>query len=427
LIKSLSVINSKNIEEMSNYLEKELKNQRDKNCNGDTNEMIFDKAIRLLTARDVRRNGPICRKVFSSIHTINERYHYYPEVAGDLIANIVSISHTSKELVRNFNNIETVLRNFEDSDIIYSLNRDVMENFENIFEDKFRKLIDIPTSTKGSFREFLNNFRDPKVIFKYYGKIKEIPKVKKVFIEDFVIPNMEGNFYKKIYSQSDSLIKGKSHFSIVFNDRPELLEKWKKQATVEIKAKAFSNQIKLFTLTQTKNSYDMFMLGTETHSCQDVDGNPKFNKCLMGYVLNPCTQAIVIKSKDTGKIAARSIIRMLWDKEKRQPVLLLEKNYKKGLAPVKYEQMITNFAISRAKEMGLPIISKEFSNFSKDKYNGKVVSYDSGKAPFEYCDSANGVTDGKYVLTQTFNLLYSPKFERERKSFKSNISNEIEI
>jgi hypothetical protein len=148
----------------------------------------------------------------------------------------------------------------------------------------------------------------------------------------------------------------------------------------------------------------------------------------MGYVLNPCTQAILIKSKDDDRIVARSIIRMLWDEEKRKPILLLEKNYiSEGLAPVKFEQMITNFAISRAKELGLQIVSKCFSKFSKGSCKIKVVSYDSGKAPFEYSDSAFAITNGKYILKDTFNTLYSPIIERKRDSFKSNVSNEINI
>jgi hypothetical protein len=162
------------------------------------------------------------------------------------------------------------------------------------------------------------------------------------------------------------------------------------------------------------------MIGTETPSCQSVNGNPKYNKCLLGYILNPCTQAILIKSKEDESIVARSIIRILWNEKQKQPVLLLEKNYiSSGREPVDYEKRILKYATDIAKEMKLELISTQFSNSKMGNCLDNIYSYDSGKAPFDYSDSAGGITDGKFIIIPSTNLLYSPKLEPKLDTSKS--------
>ena len=109
----------------------------------------------------------------------------------------------------------------------------------------------------------------------------------------------------------------------------------------------------------------MFLVGTETESCQSVKGPSNWNKCLMGYVLNPFTQAIMIKNPEDGRIVARSILRMLWNEERKQPVLFLEGAYsnrilmKKGRAGE--GEIISKSSLLFLNRENFPLLERQWS------------------------------------------------------------------
>jgi hypothetical protein len=237
-----------------------------------------------------------------------------------------------------------------------------------------------------------------------------------VYIENFIRDYIEGNFYKKIYQEIPSgKQEYKSHFEIVFENRTKLLEKWKSEESEEfIREIPSKNDDKKypFTITRSKNPLDIFMIGTETKSCQDVNGGGIFNKCLMGYILDPCIQAIMIKRQSDGMIVARALLRMLWNPEKKHPVLLLEKTYCNDNAPRGYGKSIENYAKKVAQEMVLPLVGYQTTNQKAPLYNYELVSNDGGKAPFQYVDASDiGISSGKFRLTKYSNILFEPQFE----------------
>jgi hypothetical protein len=146
-----------------------------------------------------------------------------------------------------------------------------------------------------------------------------------------------------------------------------------------------------FTIVDTDNFWDLFLCGTEVEgSCQRVNGDPDKNKCLMGYLIDGKIRLLAVKN-DQGKIVARSIIRLLWDQNNSEPVLMMERFYPDVIAP----QLLTaldQFAKDRARSLGLKLF----------KAGNLPVLFISrgGRAPWEYVDSADGwhVKKGQYEI-----------------------------
>ena len=161
-----------------------------------------------------------------------------------------------------------------------------------------------------------------------------------------------------------------------------------------------------WTVVDSDDAQDLFLCGTEvTGSCQGVGASPKLNKCLMGYVMNGQTRVVVVKNGD-GRIVARSVLRLLWDDTNKKPVLLLEKLYTSGVVSQVVEDTVVKMAKSRAKTLGLPLLSTSIT--SDDTYNGTVRSL-GGVAPYEYCDAVSGVMpDGVFEINSPM-IIYKPK------------------
>ena len=140
---------------------------------------------------------------------------------------------------------------------------------------------------------------------------------------------------------------------------------------------------------------DYISIAKETEGCQSVDGDPKLNKGLIGYIVDGKNRIIAVKDRKTGKLVARSLLRLLWDKKEYQPALLLERMYPSAMKDQNRDAII-KMSIKKANKMGLKLYSNQVDK--GDKVDTILVSFDS-IAPFEYCDSCGlGVTDGKYEI-----------------------------
>lgn len=147
-----------------------------------------------------------------------------------------------------------------------------------------------------------------------------------------------------------------------------------------------------WTVVDTDYWEDMLLCGTEVMgSCQNINGFEGLNKCLLGYILDGKNRLVAVKD-DTGKIVARSIFRILWDKKEKIPVLFQEVIYQAAGAPSSTKAAIEKMALRRSEALGIPLAS------SYKRYHNPLVSLGS-KAPFEYVDSGGGATDGRYQIT----------------------------
>ena len=148
-----------------------------------------------------------------------------------------------------------------------------------------------------------------------------------------------------------------------------------------------------YTLTNTDRFDLMLLCGTQIQgSCQRIDGDPKYNKCLLAYLLDGKNRLIAIKDKE-GNIVARSILRLLWDTNKKCPVLMQEKVYK-NILDESLEEALNAFAKAQAERLGVDC-------YKPDEEGTASLRSFSSVAPWEYVDSTNGVeVNGQFTVVK---------------------------
>lgn len=156
-----------------------------------------------------------------------------------------------------------------------------------------------------------------------------------------------------------------------------------------------------WTVSDTDDPYTLLVLGTDVpgKSCQDVDGNADYAKCLLSYLIDGKNRAIVVKD-NKGKMRARAIFRLLWDKKTDKAVLFLEHTYPKyGLDPA-VAKAIEKAAMHRSASLNLDLLSDKPTN---RLYPNTIFSL-GGRAPSEYVDSGGGVETPVFSLERKYYL-----------------------
>ena len=145
-------------------------------------------------------------------------------------------------------------------------------------------------------------------------------------------------------------------------------------------------------IVETDDPEDVLLCGTESQgSCQRLDGNPQLNKGLLGYLRHGQTRLIAIKDGEHGPIVARALLRLLT--EGKKPVLFLERIYN-NTNEKKLDLAIKTMAKKCAERLGCPVTALDGKGF----YHKSLKSL-GGPAPYEYCDSAHGITSqGRFTI-----------------------------
>lgn len=149
-----------------------------------------------------------------------------------------------------------------------------------------------------------------------------------------------------------------------------------------------TTQYKDWVVVDTDDPCDLLLSGTEVESCQRVDGNPDYNKCLLAYLMDGKNRLLAVKNED-GVIVARCYLRLLWAEKK--PVVFMERIYPATVSE-DIETVLFVAAAERAKRLGIPLVGKKEWNNSKS-YKTPIVSLGSS-APYEYVDAGDGVHRG---------------------------------
>ena len=159
-----------------------------------------------------------------------------------------------------------------------------------------------------------------------------------------------------------------------------------------------------WTIVDTDHPWDLFMAGTDVEgSCQALDRDPKLNKCLMAYVMDPKYRMLALQD-ETGTTMVRCILRILLG-EHEQPVLFMEEIYPEN-ARADFKEVLKKFALLRAQTLNLPLLSLE-STPDSYQYPSAVHSLYS-PAPCEYVDALYGVQEGEYTIPAA-QCLFDPK------------------
>lgn len=158
----------------------------------------------------------------------------------------------------------------------------------------------------------------------------------------------------------------------------------------------------IYYLCDTDDPYDLLLCGTEVDSCQRVDGEPYYNKCLLEYILGDKYRLLAIKDRE-GVIKGRAMLRLLWDEVSERPVAFMERIYPSTWEEG-YRRALTAFAFERARFFGVTLVSSD-SN-AGPLYPHALKSLASS-APYEYVDAADKgekVQEGVYTLSKSYVL-----------------------
>ncbi len=182
--------------------------------------------------------------------------------------------------------------------------------------------------------------------------------------------------------------------TIKFIDKAKLYCEFRENLTQAIRAltrnrSKETTNYDVWKIVDTDNYWSMFMAGTDIEgSCQRVDGDPKLNKCLMGYVMNGDYRMLAIENTQ-GITVARCIIHLLWDEDRKLASLFMEEAYPFYINYIQ-EQALIQLAINRAKHLGLNLVSITGEDAdSLDYYGNTLLRIKGGVAPWIYSDATH--------------------------------------
>lgn len=291
------------------------------------------------------------------------------------------------------------------------LQMDHMNAFHNDLEILYMEAFKdkIPVSDIENFSEkyashFSKFLRQPEAILIYASRLNTLPagdrKKGLDLLATYVRDVLEDQFYIQRYQMTPG-----SHLEKIFKGRDNLLTEWQKggkESLADLLPAEEKSLCANYNIEDTDNPYDLLLCGLEVAgSCMAVDGNARENRCLLAYLVDGKNRMIAIKNKETGKIEARGIFKMLWDDTKKAPVLFLETIYPKHTNSA-FVQGIKNMALKRAGDLGVEVLNKVIEQ--SDSYEGTVSSLGS-RAPYEYVDSISlPLTNGKYTISNVYYL-----------------------
>lgn len=170
-----------------------------------------------------------------------------------------------------------------------------------------------------------------------------------------------------------------------------------------------------WTVEDTDAWEDLLLSGTEVlGSCQNIYGDPNYNKCLLSYLLDGKNRIVVLKDTE-GHIRARAVLRLLADNTLNRPVLYRERLYSSAGVSKKALDALYEMCTNKAKALGIHLVRTKEEN-ENDITSSFLKSYPAsleslnGIAPFEYVDADHlGRTNGTFTIPAAHTvLLFDP-------------------
>ena len=274
-------------------------------------------------------------------------------------------------------------------DLIRLLNESIKDGSLGNLDD----IEDLPSAYANTF----GSLRIPFALETYGACIKEIcnedPRLQDAF-EWFAHSVLKGTFLSERYRTDKN-----PHLKYIEDRDPSLLEAWKEpldfSALIAENSSVFAGGTERWEIVETDNYHDLLFSGTEVPgSCLRIDGEAVKNKCLLDYLMDGKVRILAFKNPGTGKIVFRTILRLLWDTENNRPVLFQDFIYPSINDP-EMEKVLREACIAKAKDLNIPLLTS--CGGEAEMYKGNATSFGSS-CPYEYVDSAGGVTEGVYSI-----------------------------
>ncbi len=153
-----------------------------------------------------------------------------------------------------------------------------------------------------------------------------------------------------------------------------------------------------YRVVDTDDPNHFLLMGTEVlNSCQNVNGSVSLNVGLLGYALDGKHRLALVCDPASGKILARTVLRLLVDTEGK-PVLFQERMYVADINPA-YADLLRKLARKKADALGVPLVvsSSDFERETAEKYPLFIEAKDK-PVPYEYVDALSGLQKGTYTI-----------------------------
>lgn len=224
------------------------------------------------------------------------------------------------------------------------------------------------------------------------------PLVRDAF-EWFVHSVLKGTFQEERYKTDHN-----PHLKHIDSYDPALLKTWRKSLDFTGQSRESFHENQGLEIVETDDYQDLLFSGTEVSgSCLRIDGEAPKSKCLLSYLMDGKTRILAIKNRETGKLVSRTILRLLWDTKNNRPVLFQDFIYPAVNDPM-IEKTLREASIAKAKSLNIPLLTSWGGDAAI--YKGNATSLGSS-CPYEYVDSAGGVTEGDYSI-QHSQVLFMP-------------------
>jgi ankyrin repeat protein len=152
-----------------------------------------------------------------------------------------------------------------------------------------------------------------------------------------------------------------------------------------------------YTVCDTDDPQDIILMGQEIQaSCQRLNGDARLNCGLLGPLLDGKYRIIAVKDTE-GRLVARCLLKLLWDKELKRPVLFQERLYVNGHCNG-HAEALNKMCLLKAQEMNITLLNKEY--FSRGGTYPNAVSSIGGRSCFEYVDALGGVRSQVYDISK---------------------------
>lgn len=349
-----------------------------------------------------------CRKKKSSLKgaalliSLLETLTLTYETSGKPLSFIVkALSQTnSQEIKQQLFAIQGIIQ-CKEIELFNKIDKSIQELYQLAFEKQ------IPLKKHDNFfanyMETIGKEPDSASLLVYAGRLKTInnEREKKALLDllaTFVESILDGTYTTLRYQEN-------AHTKVLFNQHETLKTAWMMGATknaliVESTTKDQEKSCELI-LKDTDDAWQMFMSGTRIQSCQKVNGDVKYNKCLISLPLDPKRRLITVEKN--GELIGRAIMRLLVDPNDK-PVLMLEKVYKE--TPLDIEPLIIEFAKERALSLGVPLYQAGDEPCELRSLYGPSYEYvDSFKAQPIQKEGIYTIPQAKLVIHQVNKIL----------------------
>lgn len=357
----------------------------------------FDDLITCLQTKRDLRDGPTLKLALHVLDAITKDQMLTADEKVKALLTAFQVENKEK-MKENLFSLQTIYL-LEKEEELQAANFEVHgENFDSIMKKMVKEL-----PFQGHYENFeslyqqtFGSCRQSPAILVYAGilkKFSDIPIKKQAFsaLSIYLDSVLDGSFKTKRYETS--------HLEQVFALEDSLKNRWMSGYESNFEEEKLKN----LTLIDTDNYWDLLMCGTEIPgSCQNVSDTTELNIGLLAYLLDGKNRLIAIKNKE-GKIVARSILRLLINRETNQPALIMEKIYSNYS---KLDSALIHFAKQRAEALNLDLFTEGQEQVFLDSLGGS-------QAPLEYVDSMGGLKEEGIFSIKRGKLLQKANPSRE--------------